>query len=151
MAKVRVYELAKALGVDSKELLKTINDMGEFVRSASSTVEPPVVRKLREHFASAAPAGAVSAPAKKAASSSGAPKPGAPRPKSPAAAAAAAPMAPMAEPVTPVAPAATPAPSAPAGRWRISRPRPGPIRCTPCRACWSSPWPTGARRARAAR
>ncbi|MBK8076327.1 MAG: translation initiation factor IF-2 [Kineosporiaceae bacterium] len=116
MAKVRVYELAKELGVESKVVMTKLTELGEFVRSASSTVEPPVVRKLREHFASAAPAGAVSAPAKKAASSSGAPKPGAPRPKSPAAAspAAMAPMAPMAEPVTPVAPAATPAPSAPA-------------------------------------
>ena len=37
MAKVRVYELAKELGLESKEVLKTLNDMGEFVRSASST------------------------------------------------------------------------------------------------------------------
>ena len=28
MAKVRVYELAKELGVDSKALLKTINGLG---------------------------------------------------------------------------------------------------------------------------
>ena len=48
MAKVRVYELAKELGLESKELLKTLNDMGEFVRSASSTIEAPVVRRLNE-------------------------------------------------------------------------------------------------------
>ncbi|MDO5498603.1 MAG: translation initiation factor IF-2 [Propionibacteriaceae bacterium] len=47
MAKVRVYELAKELGLESKQVLKTLNDMGEFVRSASSTIEPPVVRRLR--------------------------------------------------------------------------------------------------------
>jgi translation initiation factor IF-2 len=44
VAKVRVYELAKELGVDSKTLMTKLNDLGEFVRSASSTIEPPVVR-----------------------------------------------------------------------------------------------------------
>ena len=42
MAKVRVYELAKELGVESKTVLSMLKDMGEFVRSASSTVEAPV-------------------------------------------------------------------------------------------------------------
>ena len=46
MAKVRVYELAKELGLESKQVLSTLNDMGEFVRSASSTIEAPVVRRL---------------------------------------------------------------------------------------------------------
>ena len=50
MAKVRVYELAKELGLESKDLLKKLNDMGEFVRSASSTIEPPVVRRLNERL-----------------------------------------------------------------------------------------------------
>lgn len=50
MAKVRVYELAKDLGVESKELLAKLQEVGEFVRSASSTVEAPVVRKLMEKF-----------------------------------------------------------------------------------------------------
>ena len=50
MAKVRVYELAKELGVESKVVLAKLQDMGEFVRSASSTVEAPVVRKLKEVF-----------------------------------------------------------------------------------------------------
>ena len=44
MAKVRVYELAKELGVESKTLLNHLKEQGEFVRSASSTIEPPVVR-----------------------------------------------------------------------------------------------------------
>ena len=50
MAKVRVYELAKELGIESKVLVTKLQDMGEFVRSASSTVEAPVVRKLREAY-----------------------------------------------------------------------------------------------------
>lgn len=40
MAKVRVYELAKEFGLESKDVLKTLQDMGEYVRSASSTIEP---------------------------------------------------------------------------------------------------------------
>ena len=63
MAKVRVYELAKELGVESKVIMTKLNEMGEFVRSASSTVEPPVVRRLREQM----PAAEAKAPAKKAA------------------------------------------------------------------------------------
>ena len=53
MAKVRVYELAKELGVESKTLLSHLKEQGEFVRSASSTIEPPVVRKVRESFTAA--------------------------------------------------------------------------------------------------
>ena len=48
MAKVRVYELAKQLGLESKQLIAKLNDMGEFVRSASSTIEAPVVRRVKE-------------------------------------------------------------------------------------------------------
>ena len=50
MAKVRVYELAKELGMDSKTVLAKLQELGEFVRSASSTVEPPVVRKMRDIY-----------------------------------------------------------------------------------------------------
>ncbi|MDU6851678.1 MAG: translation initiation factor IF-2 [Cutibacterium avidum] len=57
MAKVRVYELAKELGLSSKQLLGKLNDMGEFVRSASSTIEAPVVRRLRDQIGSAEPTG----------------------------------------------------------------------------------------------
>lgn len=54
--KLRVHELAKQLGVTSKELLATLKEQGEFVKSASSTVEPPVVKKMRSHYGeSAAP------------------------------------------------------------------------------------------------
>ena len=50
MAKVRVYELAKEFGVESKAVMAKLEEMGEFVRSASSTIEAPVVRRLKEAF-----------------------------------------------------------------------------------------------------
>ncbi|MCM3331442.1 translation initiation factor IF-2 [Kocuria palustris] len=48
MAKQRVHELAKELGMTSKEAISTLQELGEFVRGASSTVEPPVAKKLKE-------------------------------------------------------------------------------------------------------
>ena len=63
MAKVRVYEFAKEHGLESKDVLKTLQDMGEYVRSASSTIEPPVVRRLTEKLKSSQPASEASAPA----------------------------------------------------------------------------------------
>nr|WP_231614125.1 translation initiation factor IF-2 [Mycobacterium nebraskense] len=54
--------MAKELGVTSKEVLARLNDQGEFVKSASSTVEAPVARRLRESFG-----GGKAAPAKAAA------------------------------------------------------------------------------------
>nr|WP_239543234.1 translation initiation factor IF-2 [Glutamicibacter nicotianae] len=122
VAKPRVHELAKELGITSKEALTKLQDMGEFVRSASSTVEPPVARKLRDAFpgsnGAAKPAAAKPAAAKPA--TPGAPKPAAtpgasaPKPGSkpaPAPAAPAAPAAPTAK-ATPGAPlpGAAPAP-----------------------------------------
>ncbi|HYB87252.1 MAG TPA: translation initiation factor IF-2, partial [Streptosporangiaceae bacterium] len=63
MAKVRVYELAKEFGVESKAVMAKLQEMGEFVRSASSTIEAPVVRRLKEAFEAEAPK---QGPAKKA-------------------------------------------------------------------------------------
>ena len=48
--KLRVHELAKQLGITSKELLATLKEKGEFVKTASSTIEPPVVKKMRAHY-----------------------------------------------------------------------------------------------------
>ena len=50
MAKVRVHELAKELGITSKKLLEVLKASGEFVKSASSTIEAPVVRKAHEYL-----------------------------------------------------------------------------------------------------
>jgi translation initiation factor IF-2 len=55
VAKVRVHELAKQLGMESKVVLAKLQELGEFVRSASSTVEAPVVRKMLELFPDAKP------------------------------------------------------------------------------------------------
>ena len=74
VSKVRVHELAKQLGMESKEVLAKLQDMGEFVKSASSTVEAPVVRKLIEMFPDAKPA-EEKKPVKKAAAKKSAAKP----------------------------------------------------------------------------
>ena len=50
MAKVRVSALAKELGTDSKTLIAHLNSIGEYVKTASSTIEAPVVRKATETF-----------------------------------------------------------------------------------------------------
>jgi Translation initiation factor IF-2, N-terminal region len=48
--KARVHTLAKELGVPAKEVLAWLSEHGKFVKSASSTVEAPVARRLRENF-----------------------------------------------------------------------------------------------------
>ncbi|MEU1544460.1 translation initiation factor IF-2 [Nocardia sp. NPDC005745] len=81
--KARVHELAKELGVTSKELLATLKEQGEFVKSASSTVEAPVARRLRESFATkSAPSNGNKSGARPGPSGRPAPKPagGGPRP-----------------------------------------------------------------------
>ncbi|MEV6977867.1 translation initiation factor IF-2 N-terminal domain-containing protein, partial [Kitasatospora sp. NPDC093806] len=90
MAKVRVYELAKELGLESKAVMAKLTELGEFVRSASSTIEAPVVRKLTDALGVAPTTGGGSAakpgprkpaaPQPAAGSAVGAPKPGAPTP-----------------------------------------------------------------------
>ncbi|MGX9346055.1 translation initiation factor IF-2 [Microbacterium sp. KNMS] len=115
MAKPRVHEIAAELGVDSKVALAKLKELGEFVKSPSSTVEPPVARKLRAALESEAAAKPADAPAdakpaarKPAPARPGAPKPGPARPaEKPAAEAPAAPKP------APAKPAAKPAPAAP--------------------------------------
>ncbi|MDN6170328.1 MAG: translation initiation factor IF-2 N-terminal domain-containing protein, partial [Micrococcaceae bacterium] len=85
MAKVRVHELAKELGITSKDAVAKLQELGEFVRSASSTIEAPVVKKLRSAFPQS------EAPAKPAAKA-----PEAAKPATPAAPAKEAPAAPAA-------------------------------------------------------
>jgi translation initiation factor IF-2 len=50
VAKVRVSALAKELGTDSKTLIAHLQSIGEYVKTASSTIEAPVVRKATETF-----------------------------------------------------------------------------------------------------
>jgi translation initiation factor IF-2 len=117
--KARVHELARELGMESKNVLSWLKENGEFVKSASSTVEAPVARKLREAFPAApAPteAPAPKAAPKPAAAKAPAPAPAQEAPGAPAAPAPARPGAPMPGPSRPAAAAApaTPAPTAPA-------------------------------------
>ncbi|MFF3467391.1 translation initiation factor IF-2 [Streptomyces sp. NPDC002619] len=126
MAKVRVYELAKEFGVESKVVMAKLQELGEFVRSASSTIEAPVVRKLTDALeqgnGGGKPASArKAAPAKPAAPSPAqAARPAAPRPPAPKPAAAerpaapAAPAAPGPRPTPGPKPAPRPAPASPA-------------------------------------
>ncbi|WP_243223602.1 translation initiation factor IF-2 N-terminal domain-containing protein, partial [Microbacterium proteolyticum] len=57
MAKPRVHEIASELGVDSKVALAKLKELGEFVKSPSSTIEPPVARKLRAALAAESSSG----------------------------------------------------------------------------------------------
>ena len=75
MAKPRVYEIAKDLGLDSKTVLEKLKDMGEFVKSASSTVEPPVERKLKAALAPKGDGAAKGKEQPKAAAPKATPKP----------------------------------------------------------------------------
>ncbi|MDG4759502.1 translation initiation factor IF-2 [Micromonospora sp. WMMD710] len=83
--KARVHELAKELGVESKTVLAKLKEMGEFVKSASSTVEAPVARRLRNAFVASAGAPAPAAPSAPASAPAStptptpSPAPGAPR------------------------------------------------------------------------
>jgi hypothetical protein len=112
VAKVRVYELAKEFGVESQAVMDQLKEMGEFVRSASSTIEAPVVKRLREAFAAEAARGAA--------------RPGVPRPSAP-------------RPTRAAGGVGVPRPSAPrptgaaggVGVPRPSAPRPGPPRPSP--------------------
>jgi hypothetical protein len=58
--KARVHELASELGLETTVLLAKLKEMGEFVKSASSRVEAPVARRLRQ--ALIAPSAPASAP-----------------------------------------------------------------------------------------
>ncbi|MCX4386053.1 translation initiation factor IF-2 [Micromonospora peucetia] len=73
--KARVHELAKELGVESKTVLAKLKEMGEFVKSASSTVEAPVARRLRSAFVASAGSPAPAAPPAAAPASTPTPTP----------------------------------------------------------------------------
>ncbi|MEV8274040.1 translation initiation factor IF-2 [Microbacterium sp. NPDC077184] len=135
-----MHEIASELGVDSKVALAKLKELGEFVKSPSSTIEPPVARKLRAALEADGAGGSSAAPAPAAkpagrpgpARPAARPGPAAPKPAEaapaatpapkPAAAtpAAPAPAAPDATPSAPAKPAADATPAPTAG------PKPGP-------------------------
>ncbi|GGY35778.1 translation initiation factor IF-2 [Streptomyces omiyaensis] len=170
MAKVRVYELAKEFGVESKVVMAKLQELGEFVRSASSTIEAPVVRKLTDALqgpggsagktaakpgaprkAAPAPKPGAPAPSPAQAARPAAPKPGAPTP-APKPAAAEKPATPAASGPRPTpgpkpaAPAPKPAPAAPAPtNPEFTAPPAAPAAQRPGGAAPGAPRPTGAR------
>ncbi|MEY5004791.1 MAG: hypothetical protein RLZZ594_821, partial [Actinomycetota bacterium] len=113
MALPRVYDIAKELGIDSKVALAKLQELGEFVKSGSSTIAPPVAKKLRDAFPNAAPKEEAPKGAPKAAPKAEA-APAAPAAPTPAAAAPAAPASPAATPAASAPAPATPAAAAPA-------------------------------------
>lgn len=148
MAKTRVHELAKEFGVESKFVLEKFKEMGEFVKSASSTIELPAEMRFRKEYGEALKATAAPAPvdekpaAPKPAAKKAAPKPPAPAPApvpepevvaeptptpEPTPAPVVEEQPPAAEPPAPEAPAAkapAPAPKAPAPKAPTPAPRP---------------------------
>ncbi|WP_166391753.1 translation initiation factor IF-2 [Nocardioides ochotonae] len=146
MAKTRVHELAKEFGVESKFVLEKFKEMGEFVKSASSTVELPAEMRFRKEYGDKlkAPQGGQGGQTGQGgnAPAPSAPKPGPKAPKpgpKPAQTPAPAPVAEQAPaPVeTPAAAPEAPAPQAPAAEAPAAQapaaaepatkaPRPGP-------------------------
>ena len=131
----RVYDIAKELGIDTKDALAKLEQLGEYVKSGSSTIAPPVAKKLRDAFPNqpkaAAPAAAKpaaetpapAAPATPAAAAPAAPVPASPAPAVPATPASAAPAA--ATPAASATPAATPAAKPDADGSAPAAPAPG--------------------------
>jgi len=126
-AKPRVHEIASEFGIESKVALEKLKELGEFVKGPSSTIEPPVARKLRaalEAEGITAPKApevpVVKAPAKPAPAPAPAPAPS-PAPAAPEAATPAAQHEASAAPAAPAADGdATARPAAASGQ-----PRPG--------------------------
>lgn len=97
-AKPRVHEIASELGVDSKVALEKLKEMGEYVKGPSSSIEPPVARRLRAAL-EAAGTSAKTAEAPKPAAARPGPRPG-PKPPAPAPEAEAAPAQPADAPLS---------------------------------------------------
>ena len=133
MAQPRVHEFAKEVGVPSKEVIAKLKDMGEFVKSSSSTLNPMVLKKLRAEFPAAA-----AKPAAKAAPAESAAKP-APKP------AAAKPAAKPAPKPAAAKPAAKPAPKPAAKPTAAESAAPKPAAAKPAAKPAAAPKPGGPR------
>jgi len=134
VAKPRVHEIAKEIGKTSKDLLAWLGENGEYVRGPSSTLEAPVVRRIREAFGgSPAPSAPAAVPASRpvpAPAPQARPKPAVAPSESVAPVAPAAPAAPA--PSVPAAPSAPVAPTFEAPRPNAPRPAtPAPRPATP--------------------
>ena len=98
MANPRVHEIAAELGIESKVVLEHLKTMGEFVKGPSSSIAPPVARKVK----AALEAEGIKAPAEKPVAKAPAKAPARPAAPTPAAPTPAAPVAEVAEVEAPV-------------------------------------------------
>ena len=121
MAQPRVHEFAKEVGVPSKEVIAKLKEMGEFVKSSSSTLNPMVLKKLRAAYPAKQSAPAAEAKAAKPAPKPTA-KPAAAKPAAPKPAAAQSAPKPAAKPG---AKPAAPKPAAKSAAPKPGGPRPG--------------------------
>ena len=80
MANPRVHEIASELGIESKIVLEHLKTMGEFVKGPSSSVAPPVARRVK---AALAAEGIAAAPKTKPAAKAAPPKPAPAKPAEP--------------------------------------------------------------------
>ena len=132
MALPRVYDIASELGIDTKDALAKLKELGEYVKGGSSTITPPVAKKLREAFPDAKPAEAKPA-AKPAAKAKAAEPvveaaPVAPAPAAPEAESKpASPASPSSDSPSSAAPVAPGAPAAPSSAAGIPRPGNNPF------------------------
>jgi translation initiation factor IF-2 len=122
--------------MSSKQLIEHLQQMGEFVKAPSSSIEPPVVRRLKERFPPktdaakpkakkpATPRSAGSAPAPRAPQSTPAPQSASSRPASSA-------STPAADTVRPSSSHPVPGPQRPAPRRAADRPAPRPHEAAP--------------------
>ncbi|WP_309129638.1 translation initiation factor IF-2 [Microbacterium sp.] len=139
-AKPRVHEIAAELGVDSKFALAKLKELGEFVKSPSSTIEPPVARKLRAAIEADPAAKPAAKSDEKPAAKATAPKSGAPVPgPKPGPAKPAAPEAPAVEAEAPQAPA--PKADAQPAAEKPGAPAPGPAKSPGPKPGGSAPKP----------
>ncbi|MCL1900598.1 MAG: translation initiation factor IF-2 N-terminal domain-containing protein, partial [Promicromonosporaceae bacterium] len=117
MVNIRVSALAKELGMTSKDLLAALKESGEFVKSPSSTLQPPVERRMREKFKVEAPP----------AESTAAGPPAEAQGSKPAGKPAETPVAPgTAQAAAPAKGPSTPTPAAPAPKSpQVAAPKPG--------------------------
>ncbi|NLV91169.1 MAG: translation initiation factor IF-2 [Firmicutes bacterium] len=51
LSKVRVYELAREIGIQSKELVEFLEELGADVKNHMSTVEEDIAEMIKDHFA----------------------------------------------------------------------------------------------------
>ena len=133
MAKPRVHELAKELGLTSKDVLAHLEKIGVAVKSHASTVDEETAEKVRSDLGN----GSAPAPAKTAAKPKAAPKKAAaPAPK-------AEPKAEPAKPAPEAAPEPKPAPAAkkPAPEPKAAEPAPK-VAAAPEKASPPEPAPT---------